>query len=99
MRVAIALFTAAVVLAGCGSDESTTTRAERPAETGPVAGASSAPAGAAAHECGAIGGLEKVRAVAVACEEARAVAAAWDVPRCRPSSGESRTACSVRRYR
>jgi hypothetical protein len=101
MRPAIVLFAAALLLAGCGSDESTTTPAETApsTETGPTAGASSAPVGAAAHECGSVGGLTKVRAVGVACDEARQIAAAWDVPRCRPAAGGSRSACTVRRYR
>ena len=100
MRLAIIFFAAAVILAGCGSDESTTTPAETaPAGTGPVAGASSAPAGAAAHGCGEVDGLTKVRTVGVACREARLVAAAWNVPRCRPSPSESRSACTVRQYR
>jgi hypothetical protein len=100
MRPAIVFFAFALLLAGCGSDESTTTPAETaPAETAPVAGASSAPAGVATHECGQVVGLTKVRAIGVACKEARAVAVAWNAPRCRPSAGESRSACTVRQYR
>src|SRR6476619_1747676 len=96
MRAAIiASLAAAALLAGCGSDESTTT----PADTAATAGASSAPVGAAAHECGSVGGLTKVRAIGVACDEAHHVAKAWDVARCRLRPGESRSACTVRRYR
>ena len=102
MRAAILLLLAAcALLAGCGSDESTTTPAETAptTETAPAAGASSAPAGAAAHSCATVGGLTKLRAVGVGCDAARQVAVAWKVPRCRPSPGASRSACSVRRYR
>ena len=101
MRLGIALLAAALLIVGCGSDESTTTPAETgPAtETGPTAGASSAPAGVAAHQCREVVGLTNVRAVGVGCDEARLVAAAWNEPRCRPQSGGSRSACTVRHYR
>jgi hypothetical protein len=89
------------LVAGCGSDQSTTTSGGTGAatETSPSAGASSAPAGAAAHRCGAVGTLVAVRAVGIGCEKARLVAGAWDVPRCHPAADGSRSACTVRRYR
>jgi hypothetical protein len=103
MRRALGITVAICIalVAGCGSDESSTIAGETGAttEANPSAGASSAPAGAAAHSCGAAGELESVRAVGVDCDEARLVAIAWNVPRCRPASGESRSACTVRRYR
>ena len=97
----IAVAICVVLVAGCGSDESTTTPGGTgtAAETTPSAGASSAPAGAAAHQCGTAGALVSVRAVGVGCEETRLVATAWDVPRCHPAAGGSRSACTVRRYR
>ena len=97
----IAVAVCLVLVAGCGSDESTTTSGGTgPAsETNPSAGASSAPAGAAAHSCGSVGTLTGVRAIGVGCRKARQVAVAWDVPHCRPEAGGSRSACTVQGYR
>src|SRR3954452_16582911 len=102
MRLALGIAAAIgiALFAGCGSDESTTAGGTgTTAETNPSAGASSPPAGVAAHRCGTVGALVDVRAIGVGCDGARGVVAAWDVPRCRPEPGSSRSACTVRRYR
>lgn len=97
MRFALPL--AIVVLlaglaAGCGGGSSST-------DTGPGGGATapaqaqSAPPGASNHECGG----QELRVTGVACDQARAVLAAWRAaPGCRIQGGGSHASCEVRGY-
>lgn len=99
MRVAaLASLAAAALIAGCGADESTTSSGPKPPAPGP-AGASSVPPGAVTHRCATRGRLTGLRVSGVGCAEGRAVMSAWGERSCRPAGGDSRSACTVRRYR
>jgi hypothetical protein len=97
---ALASLAAAAILAGCGSDETTTTPGETASPSPqPSAGASSVPAGAAARRCPTAGRLTGLRVSGLGCEEGRRVMSAWNKPACLPPTDASRSACTVRRYR
>ncbi len=93
--LAVAL-AAAALIAGCGSSGNDTTSAPEPIKR---AGASGAPIGSSVKRCPTAGVLTGLRVSGVGCEAGVAVMSSWNFPRCRPAKGESRSACSVRRYR
>jgi hypothetical protein len=103
--ILIAAALAALALASCGDDSDDengqTTREAKPPATA-TQSVGGAPIGAQAHTCKAqAAGLGDLRATGVDCASARRVMLAWADAgaRCRPSRGESRSACSVRGYR
>jgi hypothetical protein len=97
--VVTASLAAAALLAACGSEEQTPSQPSGPAQPPPSAGASSTPPGATVRRCPTDGSLTGLRVSGLGCDEGRIVMAAWNVPRCLPAKGASRSACTVRRYR
>jgi hypothetical protein len=96
---ALASLAAAAMIAGCGSDESTTPSESSGPQPPASAGASSVPPGSAARTCASDGRLSELRVSGLGCTEGRTVVSAWNRPGCRPSGGDSRSACTVRGYR
>lgn len=102
MRLAVPILIvalAAAVLGGCGgSSESDST--ETGSSAAPQGGAATAPAGASAQSCKAVGDIGSVRVTGLDCGEAKAILLAWDQdPGCVGSQGISHVACTVRSYR
>ena len=86
---------AAALLAGCGSSGNGSSGSE--ATTAPKTGGKAAPAGASARECpGRAGEATALRATAVSCDQAKALAKAWaNDPACAPAGGDSRSSCRI----
>ncbi|MGZ8665586.1 MAG: hypothetical protein ACXWZM_00590 [Solirubrobacterales bacterium] len=93
--LAIAL-AAASMLAGCGSSGGETTSAPEPLKRADTSGG---PIGAAVRRCPTAGVLTRLRVSGLSCQKGAVVMSSWNFPRCRPAQGESRSACTVRRYR
>ena len=92
--IAIGLSTISL-LGGCGSSGSDTTTGPQPMmRTG---GSGGAPIGASVKSCVAAG--SGLRVHGVGCGTGAAVMSSWNVARCRPGKGTSRSACTVRRFR
>ena len=94
---------AALLAAGCGSDQSseTTTPAGSGAETNRAKqSGAEAPTGVRARACRNTGESLLLRVTGVACAKGESVAARWrSNSGCRPAAGESRSACSVGGFR
>ncbi|MFN8160096.1 MAG: hypothetical protein U0R52_03510 [Solirubrobacterales bacterium] len=91
-------------LAGCGASGGETTGAARTAKR------KAAPVGAAAKSCakaslagggraGSGGTARTLRVTGVGCRQGSAVLSAWVTRGCAPGAGESRSSCTVRRFR
>ncbi len=92
---ALAIALAVSLIAGCGSSGETASAPE-PLKR---AGGSGGPIGASVKKCPAAGVLTALRVSGVSCATGVAVMSSWNFPRCRPAKSESRSACTVRRYR
>jgi hypothetical protein len=101
-----ALLAMAVLVAGCGSsDETSSTQGGTPqgesstTKTSPEATTSTAPPGASVRHCSTSADTSELQVIGVSCSLARATASAWGRIHTCSSSKSSRYSCTIGQFR